>query len=335
MHRALPRPSSTVRVPFVRSFAHCALVVLAAACDKASDPAPAPAATSSTGPASPVAPAVPTAAAKTYLCPMDCEHGKTYAAKGKCPVCEMDLEEAVEGKFAHSDHHPKHGGQFIMASDNWHHIEGTLPEPRKFVAWFYNNFSKPLAVGKTTAKVSVMTKARSKGQKAEYADLEMTPGTEPTTLVAPLPENVPWPVQMRVVVTFEGLEPMTFNYYFEKVTTEPVPGAADAAGSEAAPHTHAAMDMKPLPTERTAILAEIRKVIGDARALLEKKDLKAIHTKADRIGRLATALAMSGGGEGRMNKLAKDLDAQGDGGNAAGVTEVLGELEKDLATADR
>lgn len=26
-----------------------------------------------------------------YVCPMDCENGKTYEAEGKCPVCEMDL----------------------------------------------------------------------------------------------------------------------------------------------------------------------------------------------------------------------------------------------------
>ena len=299
-----------------------------------SSSSPVPAAPSARANA-PVPSPPPSASAKTFLCPMDCEHGKTYPTKGKCPVCEMDLEESLEGKFAHSDHHPKHGGQFIMASDNWHHVEGTLPEPRQFVAWFYNNFSKPLEVGKTTAKLAVMTKARAKGLRAEYADLVLTPSSVPTTLVATLPENVPWPVQTRLVVTFEGLEPMTFNFFFDKVTTEPIAGAAAAVGHEAEPHTHAAMDMKPLPTERAAVLAEIRKVVGEARELLDKKDLKAIHPKADRIGRLATALAMSGGGEGRMNKLAKDLDEQGDGENAAGVRDVLAEIEKDLATADR
>lgn len=28
-----------------------------------------------------------------YVCPMDCEKGKTYDKPGKCPVCEMDLEK--------------------------------------------------------------------------------------------------------------------------------------------------------------------------------------------------------------------------------------------------
>lgn len=34
-----------------------------------------------------------TQTATTYQCPMDCEEGKTYEKPGKCPVCEMDLEE--------------------------------------------------------------------------------------------------------------------------------------------------------------------------------------------------------------------------------------------------
>lgn len=33
-----------------------------------------------------------------YACPMDCEEGKTYTDKGKCPVCKMDL-------VAQTNHH--------------------------------------------------------------------------------------------------------------------------------------------------------------------------------------------------------------------------------------
>ena len=32
------------------------------------------------------------AKATAYICPMDCEKGKTYSEVGKCPVCGMDLE---------------------------------------------------------------------------------------------------------------------------------------------------------------------------------------------------------------------------------------------------
>lgn len=37
-----------------------------------------------------------------YVCPMDCEKGKTYEAEGKCPTCGMDL---VEKKHAETDGH--------------------------------------------------------------------------------------------------------------------------------------------------------------------------------------------------------------------------------------
>lgn len=31
--------------------------------------------------------------AHAYICPMNCENGKTYSEPGKCPKCGMDLEE--------------------------------------------------------------------------------------------------------------------------------------------------------------------------------------------------------------------------------------------------
>jgi transcription initiation factor IIE alpha subunit len=37
-----------------------------------------------------------------YVCPMDCEKGKTYEAEGKCPTCGMAL---VEKKHTESDGH--------------------------------------------------------------------------------------------------------------------------------------------------------------------------------------------------------------------------------------
>ena len=33
-----------------------------------------------------------TATASAYICPMDCEKGKSYPQPGQCPVCKMDLE---------------------------------------------------------------------------------------------------------------------------------------------------------------------------------------------------------------------------------------------------
>ena len=35
-----------------------------------------------------------------YICPMDCEHGKTYVEAGKCPVCGMALEPTMPNTSA-------------------------------------------------------------------------------------------------------------------------------------------------------------------------------------------------------------------------------------------
>lgn len=39
-----------------------------------------------------------------YYCPMKCEGDKTYAEKGTCPVCKMDLVLKVEEQHEEHDH---------------------------------------------------------------------------------------------------------------------------------------------------------------------------------------------------------------------------------------
>ena len=42
-----------------------------------------------------------------YLCPMDCEDGKTYSEPGTCPECKMDLKKVEE---EHDENHDDHSG---------------------------------------------------------------------------------------------------------------------------------------------------------------------------------------------------------------------------------
>jgi|GEM_PF-2397584 len=41
--------------------------------------------------------------ASAYICPMDCEKGKTYPQPGTCPVCKMDLEAVAAAPAAGQD----------------------------------------------------------------------------------------------------------------------------------------------------------------------------------------------------------------------------------------
>src|SRR6185295_11910019 len=104
---------------------------------------------------------------------------------GKCPICRRDLVQVTVGLSftcpdkpklsqlnpgkcsdgsamipvhtarAHGDHNPRHGGMFFMASDNWHHIEGTYPRAGLFRVYLYNDFTQPLATNTVDARAVV------------------------------------------------------------------------------------------------------------------------------------------------------------------------------------
>src|SRR5207245_4042345 len=45
----------------------------------------------------------------------------------------------------HGNHNPQHGGQFFMASDNWHHVEGVFSRGA-FQLYVYDDYSRPLTI---------------------------------------------------------------------------------------------------------------------------------------------------------------------------------------------
>ena len=73
-----------------------------------------------------------------WTCPGSDEHEHS---PGLC----LDGTErvAVRERRIHGDHNPRHGGQFFMAPDNWHHIEGTYPTDGVFRFFVYDEMMNP------------------------------------------------------------------------------------------------------------------------------------------------------------------------------------------------
>ncbi len=55
-----------------------------------------------------------------YVCPMDCEKGKTYHEVGKCPVCKMDLIIKEHTEDAEHDHYEGDGHDHKEGDDHDH-----------------------------------------------------------------------------------------------------------------------------------------------------------------------------------------------------------------------
>jgi hypothetical protein len=221
---------------------------------------------------------VPIRLDSVWTCPV---HAAIHESKpGKCPIdgrqlvqmtmavswtCPGSNKESLSPgtcaggtpmvkKFAprpHGNHNPQHGGQFFMASDNWHHLEGTYLPSGVFRMHLYDDYTRPLAPAQVRAiSATVVVKDQRTGQEKTVALTRNGQYLQGTV------GKLPFPASMYAKVKFKADAPDNrFDFTFDGYSKEPAPGAAPrttsaapAAAPAAAPTAAAAPPASAAPT---------------------------------------------------------------------------------------
>src|SRR5262245_49506156 len=87
--------------------------------------------------------------AVSFACPA---HAKVNQIDpGTCPIDKRTLVRTYSLR-PHGDHNPKHGGNFVMAPNNWH-LEATHPAPSQFRLYVYDDYSRPFIPKGFTSRI--------------------------------------------------------------------------------------------------------------------------------------------------------------------------------------
>ena len=184
---------------------------------------------------------------------------RIYDKPGKCPVDKRDLVPMVVNHFwdcgekperfypdpgkcldgrpreerrvvrAHGDHNPRHGGQFFMAEDKWHHLEGTYPKGGPLRLYLYDNFTKdlePRDVRAISGQAVVLD-----GNHVAGESVPLTRSRDGKTLEARI-TNIAFPLRVQARVKFkEATRDQPFDFTFPSATMDPTPPAPVLTGA--------------------------------------------------------------------------------------------------------
>ena len=127
---------------------------------------------------------------------------------GRCPIDKRTLV-AKYSLRPHGDHNPKHGGNFIMAPNNWH-VEATHPSPARFRLYVYDEYSRPFIPKGFRSRIV-----------SGGASIPFRPAGGGTFLEASVP-NTTLPAVIAVKARFEEQQPeYHFDFQFYDYSKEP------------------------------------------------------------------------------------------------------------------
>lgn len=186
---------------------------------------------------------------------------------------------------AHMDHSPLHGGQFFMASNNYHHVEGALPSADEFRLWVYDDFKRPVDPRNFAGQV-VFEEWDEKNQEWDETSYPLEyggPGTE--YLKAKIPGALP--AEFYASVWLAG-EQTRFDFYFEEYSKE-LSAAELAKYSALGPHSHVRPPLA-IPDRPEDVVSEIVKRTDLLRELIDGAQWLGLHAPAFDARDLAEAL---------------------------------------------
>lgn len=168
----------------------------------------------------------------------------TVSVSWRCGGSDKDLVEPttcgdgtqavrVQKSLAHGNHNAQHGGQFFMASDYWHHVEGVYPSPGVFRLYLFDDYTKPLAADKIAGVTArVVTKEETNPTTfvtREVTAVPLTPSADGPYLEASI-EALPFPAEIVVQATFTaGGKDQRFDFTFNEHSVAAAPESMDGA----------------------------------------------------------------------------------------------------------
>jgi len=306
---------------------------------------------------------VPLRLESVWSCPLHA--AITRSAKGVCPICgrelvqmtmaltwtckgrpDIDVIEPVrcpDGSAMiakrtlrpHGNHNPQHGGQFFMAPDNTHHLEGTLPSTRLFRVYLYDDYARPL----TSARFKAVRGRVEVGGRS----IPLTAAAAGSYLDARL-DGLALPARMTARLQIKPDAPeYRFDFAFPAVTKDPSPPtvsrtretprpaaakspASSVTATAADPSVDPALLQVPIPDTVPGILGQLRSRDRQVRELIDRGNPAAVFVPAfqardlaialePRLGTLTASRDATGAAIMQLVRAAWTLDAAGDTGN--------------------